>query len=49
MINIHILAIFWRRDLIDDSVPTTLQYNKRISMRVLIVDLVDFISILVSF
>ena len=33
----------------DDSVPTTIQYNKWISMRVLIVDLVDFTSIFVSF
>lgn len=33
----------------DDSVPTTIQYNKWISMRVLTVDLVDFTSIFVSF
>ena len=33
----------------DDSVPTTIQYNKWISMSVLIVDLVDFTSIFVSF
>lgn len=49
IINIHILAIFWRGDLIDDSVPTTLQYNKWISMRVLIAELVCLISIFVSF
>ena len=49
IINIHILAIFWRGDLIDDSVPTTLQYNKLISMRVLIAELVCLISIFVSF
>ena len=49
IINFHILAIFWRRDLIDDSVPTTLQYNKWISMRVLIAELVCLISIFVSF